>query len=93
MLHIHVSFEVLAKQAICLKQLFLYLKTPPSHCEKDRNYQTMLSDLGHPRKLNLTFLGQIPFSIQVMIKFSTLLAQVMAKCPGFAPGVDVVVSS
>ena len=53
----------------------------------------MLSDLDHPRKLNLTFLVQILFSIQVMITFSTLLAQVMAKCPGFAPGVDVVVSS
>ena len=53
----------------------------------------MLSDLDHPRKFNFTFLVQIPFSIQVMIKFSTLLAQVMAKCPGFAPGVDVVVSS
>ena len=92
-MHIHVSFEVLEKQAICLKQLFLHLKTPQSHCEKDCNYQTMLSDLDHPRKLNLTFLVQILFPIQVMIKFSTLLAQVMAKYPGFAPGVDVVVSS
>ena len=53
----------------------------------------MLSDLDHPRKLNLTFLVQILFSIQVMITFSILLAQVMAKCPGFAPGVVVVVSS
>ena len=53
----------------------------------------MLSALDHPRKLNLTFLVQILFSIQVMITFSILLAQVMAKCPGFAPGVYVVVSS
>ena len=35
--HVHFAFEVLTKQAIPLKKLFLYL-TPPPHSEKDCNY-------------------------------------------------------